>query len=288
MEVGQLRSFVAVADRASFTRAADDRHLTQSAISQQIRSLEEGLDVRLFERSAHAVRLTPIGEQLLPHARQILAAVSAAERTVEEAGRDLAGTLKIGCPDALACHFLPRILASFARAHPGVSILLVNEPSRDLERRIDAGDLDIAFFSRETDPEPLWRYAMVAVGRADLLASDAIELKDLRDQWLLLLERGTRHRAVVDAALRRARVSAAKVLELGDVSIQLAMAQEGLGVAIVPDFAFEPGEGVESASVEGLPELVVVERRGVHGNRRAAQAFAEAARGHIKISEIAK
>ena len=284
MEVGQLRSFVAVADRASFTRAADDRHLTQSAISQQIRSLEEGLDARLFERSAHAVRLTPIGARLLPHAREILAAVSAAERAVEEAGQALAGTLKIGCPDALACHFLPGILATFARAHPGVSILLVNKPSRDLERRIDAGELDIAFFSRETDPEPLWRYSMLAVGRADQIRSDAIELEDLGDQWLLLLERGTRHRAVVDAALRRARVSAAKVLELGDVSIQLAMAREGLGVAIVPDFAFTPTDGIKSASVAGLPDLVVVERLGVHGNRRAAQAFAEAARRHERLA----
>lgn len=284
MEIGQIRSFVAVADRASFTRAADDRHLTQSAISQQIRSLEDGLDVRLFERSAHAVRLTPIGERFLPRARQILSALAAAERTVEEAGQALSGTLKIGCPDALACHFLPGILASFARAHPGVSILLVNKPSRDLERRVDAGELDIAFFSREADPEPLWRYAMVAVARADVFSTDTIALEDLRDQWLLLLERGTRHRAVVDRALRRARVSAAKVLELGDVSIQLAMAREGLGVAIVPDFAFEPVDGLVRSSVDGLPDLVVVERRGAHGNRRAAQAFADLARGIKRLA----
>ena len=278
MDVSQLRSFVAVADRRSFTRAADDRHLTQSAISQQIRNLEAQLDTRLFERTAHAVRLTPIGERLLPRARDVLAAVATAERTVEDAGRTLTGTLRIGCPDALACHFLPSVLGPFARLHADLAILVVNKPSRELERRLDDGELDIAFYSRDADPEPLWRYSMLAVGSPGLFASPSIQLAALREHWLLLLESGTRHRRVVDRALRRARVVAARVLELGDVSIQLAMAREGVGVAVVPDFAVPSNDELQSWPIENLPELVVVERRSSHGHRRAAQAFADAAR----------
>ena len=155
----------------------------------------------------------------------------------------------------------------------------MNKPSRELERRVDDSELDIAFFSRETDLKPLWHYSMVAAGTAGVLPDGPVSLGDLSGPWLLLLERGTRHRRAVDQSFRRAGATTSKVLELGDVSIQLAMAREGVGIAIVPDFALPEEDELARWSVNGLAPLVVVERRATHGNRRAAMAFAEAARG---------
>ena len=94
-ELRQLRYFVAVAERGSFTRAADDLFVAQHAVSQQIRALENGLSVRLLWRTSRRVELTPAGRACLPDCRRILAAADRAVRRVQEAARGEAGTVRI-------------------------------------------------------------------------------------------------------------------------------------------------------------------------------------------------
>lgn len=145
MEVRTLQYFLAVAEEQSFTRAAGRCHVAQPAISQQIRSLERELGEALFERDSRTVRLTAAGKALMPHARAVSAAITAAK--AEFAGRSglLTGNLSLGAADGVESSSLPAQLGSFHRLYPGVSVRLVEGTSASLVPRVRQGSLDAAF-----------------------------------------------------------------------------------------------------------------------------------------------
>ena len=113
-----LRTFATVADTRSFTRAGDIVHRTQSAVSMQIRRLEEEVGSPLFLRAGKVVSLTPEGETLLGYARRILALHDEAVASVS--APDMTGVVRLGSPDDFVGRFLPKILAGFAEAYPRV------------------------------------------------------------------------------------------------------------------------------------------------------------------------
>jgi len=137
-----LRTFVAIVDAGGFTQAARQVHRTQSAVSMQVRRLEETLDRVLFQRDGRGVQLAPDGEALLGYARRLLKlhdeAVAALTRP------DLAGLVRIGTPDDYVDRFLPEILARFARAFPRVQVEVLCETSVNLRRLLAEGRLDLA------------------------------------------------------------------------------------------------------------------------------------------------
>lgn len=141
LDIDQLRTFIAIVDVGSFTRAADDVHKTQSAVSMQMKRLEERIGKSLFERDGRQSRLTPDGTRLLEFARRMLRLNDEAMMALTEPA--LVGTVKLGLPDDYADRLLPRVLAAFARSHPRVEINVTCEPSSCIIRRIREGRLDI-------------------------------------------------------------------------------------------------------------------------------------------------
>ena len=137
-----LRTFVAIVDAGGFTQAARQVHRTQSAVSMQVRRLEETLDRPLFQRDGRGVQLSPDGEALLGYARRLLKlhdeAVAALTRP------DLSGLVRIGTPDDYVGRFLPEILVRFARAFPRVQVEVNCEPSVTLRRMLAEERLDLA------------------------------------------------------------------------------------------------------------------------------------------------
>ncbi|MCB1832310.1 MAG: LysR family transcriptional regulator [Geminicoccaceae bacterium] len=140
-----LRSFVAIAETGGFTRAAERVHRTQSAVSMQIKRLEETLGQPLFEREGRSVALTPQGELLLDHARRILRAHHEAIAAFDT--HAVRGRVRFGSPDDYASTFLPGILARFARSHPLVHVEVVVDSSVRLLEMQAAGDVDLALVS---------------------------------------------------------------------------------------------------------------------------------------------
>lgn len=140
-----LRTFVAIVDAGGFTQAAKRIHRTQSAVSMQVRRLEETLDRTLFQRDGRGVQLAPDGEALLSYARRLLKlhdeAVAALTRP------DLSGLVRIGTPDDYVDRFLPDILARFARAFPRVQVEVNCEPSVHLRRMLVEEQLDLALIT---------------------------------------------------------------------------------------------------------------------------------------------
>jgi len=145
LDTDLLATFVAIAETGSFTDAAGRVGRTQSAVSMQMRRLEELLGTRLFAKAGRGVALTPPGEQLVAHARRLLRANREVVVAFEEAA--LEGHLRVGAPDDYAATFLPPVLARFAAACPRVEIELVCEMSGSLVRGRAVGRGDVAILT---------------------------------------------------------------------------------------------------------------------------------------------
>src|SRR5919112_1574799 len=141
LDVDQLRTFIAIAETGSFTKAADIVHKTQSAVSMQMKRLEERVGKTIFERDGRLSKLTEDGERLLDYARRIVRLNTECIASFNES--ELVGRVRLGLPDDYADRYLPEILARFSRSNPRAEVTVVCEPTPNLIERIQHGDLDL-------------------------------------------------------------------------------------------------------------------------------------------------
>ncbi|WP_139406488.1 LysR family transcriptional regulator [Aeromonas veronii] len=161
-----LRSFVAIIDTGSFTRAGERVHLTQSTISQQIRRLEQQLGCPLLDRSGRQVVATAEGEKLLGLARRILALLAQAEEQVSEGSV----SLSLGVPEDFAAGAITSVLAAFARDYPEVRLEVQSGLSHEIWQRFEAGELDLALVKQvrgQGSPLASWSEPLVWVDSRD-------------------------------------------------------------------------------------------------------------------------
>src|SRR5271165_7469019 len=142
LDTDQLRSFLAIVDSGSFTKAAERVHKTQSAVSMHIRRLEEQLGCALFVKQGRGARLTSEGESLIDYARRIIQVEAGAMAAVSRKG--LRGAVRLGIPDDYAESFLAEILSRFNRRHPLVEVSVVCEASLELAAQVTACALELA------------------------------------------------------------------------------------------------------------------------------------------------
>ncbi len=165
LELDVLRTFVAIAETGSFTAAADTVFRTPSAVSMQIKKLEETLGQSLFARDSRSVALTAAGEMLIGHARQLLALNR--EAVAKFIAPDIAGEVRLGAPDDVSERFLPDMLRRFAQSHPGIAVNVVVENTDELIARTAKGALDVAMitcnggFAGDKTAEVLYREPLV-------------------------------------------------------------------------------------------------------------------------------
>lgn len=167
IDTALLRTFVHLADSCSFSRTAEAIGRSQSAVSTQIRKLEDTLNVELFARDRRNVRLTPEGEKLLGYAEQILRLSDAMFERFRQP--EVSGEVRFGSPEDFATHYLPEILAAFADAHPDVFLHVTCDLTLRLIEQQQAGALDLIIIKQHPDApalgaQPLWREALVWVG----------------------------------------------------------------------------------------------------------------------------
>lgn len=151
LDLDQLQSFCTIADCGSFTEAARRVHKTQSAVSMQIKRLEERLGAELFLREGRTIHLTPAGEALYSRARRMLRLN--AEIVDAFSDEDLSGSIRLGLPDDYAMGLLPRILSSFQRTHPKIVVEVTCRPSEHLLPSIRTGRYDIIVFTQGANHE---------------------------------------------------------------------------------------------------------------------------------------
>ncbi|TDC74637.1 LysR substrate-binding domain-containing protein [Actinomadura sp. 7K507] len=246
MELRQLEYFVAVTEEAGFTKAAARLHVAQPGVSAQIRQLERELGQPLFDRSGRTVRLTEVGEAVLPYARAALAAVEGARQSVDELTGLLRGHVTIGTIDWIQSLDLPGLLAGFHRDHPNVEITVVQEDAATLADALRHGRVDLAFLSLGSSEPPegiatrivIEQDLFAAVGRGHPLARrSTLRLRALADEDLISLPKGTGIRAVLDEACADAGLSPRIAFEAGEPPVLAQLAAHGLGVAVLPESA---------------------------------------------------
>lgn len=228
LEIDLLRTFVAVADTCSFTAAAELVARTQSAVSLQVKRLEEIVGQRVFERTSRSLELTPAGVTLLEYARRILELNDESVRRMSEP--PVTGVIRLGITEYFVPTELPRILARFAAAYPGVTLEVRMGLSRDLRQAMSEGELDavIVRLSRPERARAIWSEAQVWVclEGAEPERGEAVPLALLPSPCVL------REHAIASMT-RQKRPWKIAFTGSSMASVQAAVLA-GLGVSIVP------------------------------------------------------
>ena len=255
MELRHLRYFAAVAGKLNFSRAADELHVAQPAISQQVRVLEQELGVQLFDRVGGKVSLTQAGAALLPHALRILAAVETARHEVTELGTLTRGTASLGAPPTVSGQLLPALLTRFKRAFPGLEVTLREAGTERLLKQVEGGELDLAIVVTDRLPpvveqQPfLEEHYVLAVGAHHPLARvRRVRMTDLAAEPFILFPDSYKLREVTLQACRAAGFEPKVALDGGAMQSALEFVASGLGVALVPELALRRARGIR-----GLP-----------------------------------
>src|SRR6267378_2521277 len=246
MELHQLRYFCAVAETSSFSRAAEQSHVSQPSLSQQIIKLEEELGARMFDRLGRSVRLTELGKTFLPRARAVLRELEAAKGDVVERKDFIGGPVTVGIIPTVGPYFLPPVLTSFTRKFPQVRFTVIEEITPVLLDRLRAGAIDVAILAlpirgHEFESAPLLTERLFAAlpKNHKFAKRSSLSLKHLRSEPFLLLRDGHCFRETAVAACDRARLHPQIVFESGQFSSLTSMVGAGMGVSIVPEMAIE-------------------------------------------------
>ncbi len=242
MEIRQLKAFVAIAETGTFTAAAERVHVTQAAISMQIRQLEIESGVKLFVRAPRRVILTEAGEKLLERAQVILREHDSALHELAALSGAVKGRLRIGSASAMVSgEPLPRILKQLKAKHPGVETSVRSGTSEELVQRLLAGELDLAFVSLPVDArgvqtELLNEDYLVAIAspRHKLAKQKVVSAYALAGEKLILGERGGNTRRLIDQFFAHAGVTPKVAMELSRLAAIKRMVEEDMGVGIVP------------------------------------------------------
>jgi DNA-binding transcriptional LysR family regulator len=281
----QLRAFVALAEQRSFTRAAALSHLSQPAFSALIRSLEEALALRLFDRSTRHVALTTEGRAFEVSARRVLAEFEAALGSAADYAARRRGKVAIALLPSLAAGWLPGVLVAFRAAFPAIELEVADVLSEGCIERVKNGQADFAIAAIRADTPELRaelfctdRFHLVCpAGHPLLQTRTAPRPKDLLPYPFIHLSRTSSVRQYLDAALRPLQLNT--LLEVEQLATVTGLVRAGLGISIVPAltlFHFEqPGLATRPLGWKGLARRLYLVQRRDRGLSLAAQALHE-------------
>jgi len=235
----QMKVFAAVARQLSFTRAARELHLTQPAVSQQIKLLEEEVGLPLFEKLGRKVQLAPAGEELLRYATQAI-------ELLREAGESLAamrglkrGVLKLGAVST-AKYFAPSLLSAFTPSYPEVTIKFGVGNREEIIKQMAASEIDLVIMGRpprelETVAAPFAKHPLVIIASPDhpLAAKRHIPLRQLSSEQFLIREEGSGTRASMEHVFRERHVSFRASMEVSSNETIKQAVMAGMGISFI-------------------------------------------------------
>lgn len=284
MELHQLRYFLAVARTRNFSRAAEECHVAQPSLSQQIMKLEGELEERLFERTKREVSLTPAGELFRQHAERVIEALEQAKDSVRDVRGLVHGRVALGALPTIAPYYLPGRMRKFAAQHPGVELVVHEDTTAHLTQAVLAKEIDLALVSlpverrglvtEEFFHEPL----LVALPARHRLArrGRALRLDDLECEAFILMKEG---HCLAGQALQFCRLNgfAPRVsFRSAQIETVLAFVAAGWGVSIVPGMARDQHvRDVVYRPIAGVTRSIGVICREGRPLTRAAQAVLE-------------
>ena len=240
LNLNHLSAFLAVAEANSFKAAAEQIHLSQSAVSVRIKALETRLGVSLFHRTTRSVKLTREGQRLFVVAKDVFAEMARVADELREESSLQRGVVTIAATPTLAASLMPPAMAEFGTLYPGITLRLIDVDSGRGLDMILRGDVDMGLLSesarpRSVDFEPLfWDECFVVVRNDHALASrKRISVGDIMAYPLLLSPRGTMLREALDAAFHGAGLQLEAAQETFSTLTQLRLVEAGMGIALI-------------------------------------------------------
>jgi LysR family transcriptional activator of glutamate synthase operon len=287
MELRQLRYAEAVARHRHFTRAAEELHVAQSALSHQIKRLEAELGVELFERTSRSVAPTEAGEALVARARRVLADVEGVREEIDELRGLVRGRIWIGALLPAGELDVPALLAAFREKHPGIEVGLREGTAADMRRHLAEDDVDAAFSLAFDDPpagfesERLAEEELVATfppGTAP--GAERVRAADLAALPLVMPRSGSAVKAALDAFFARGGHELRVALESGDPFLLRCLVSGGFGPGVLPrSLTTREGPPVEVRGLRPALRLpVMLLWRADRHTSPAARAFIDFAR----------
>jgi DNA-binding transcriptional LysR family regulator len=243
-DMRHLRAFLTIARLNNFTRAASELHVSQSALTVQIRQLEDALGVLLFDRSKRRVALTQAGKEVLAPLERIVIDTEA----VISHTRDMAGLrrgfVSVAVLPSLSAGLLPAVLQEFTKKHPAIPVQIKDMVAERVIDAVKKEEVDFGVGTRmKRDPElkttPLFtdRLSAFVPKSHPLVRRSRITLRELTEHPLVLTSKGSSVREILEAALRKEKLSVLPAFEVNYMSTVIGLVKAGLGIAILPAVA---------------------------------------------------
>jgi DNA-binding transcriptional LysR family regulator len=297
MELRHLRTIAAVARHGSFTKAAEELYLAQSAISQQIRRLELELGFEVFRRTSRSVELTPQGQVILSCAQRVLAEVDGLQDELEELTGKLRGQLRIGGVYPTGPYDLFGMLADFRAAHPEVAVHMMEDTQEDVLAALRSDELDCAFSALDPDTlgdefaaTLLWEEEFVValpVGHP-LCVNSQVTFEQLASEDLIAYRENSALRRRLERTMAAAGLEPRNAFICTEMAAVRALASKGLGIAVIPrSDAEQPGPPIELRPIgpERFTWPIALIWRAERRQTPAGKAFLQVALAHAERTE---
>jgi DNA-binding transcriptional LysR family regulator len=289
MELRHLRTIVAVAQHRSLTKAGEELYLTQSAISQQIRRLEQELGIEVFRRTSRSVELTAEGRVILGYAQRVLSEVDGMHSELEEISGLLRGQLRIGGVYPTGPYDLFGMLAEFRAAHPGVAVHMIEDTQDGVLAALRADELDCAFTALDPDAlgdefaaTLLWQEEIVVALPPDhpLCPRSRVTLQELAAEDLIAYRDNSALRRRLERTMAELGLEPRNAFVCTEMAAVRGLASKGLGIAVIPRSAAElPGPPIELRPIgpEPLTWPIALVWRAARRQSPAGKAFLKVA-----------
>ncbi len=246
MDLKKLETFIQVAEQGSFTKAAEKLGYTQSAVSFQIKQLEEALKTVLFERINHSIKLTPKGREILNLAHQMIALAGDIEKTANDTN-EISGTVRIAMADSL-CHFIFwDHFSEFHRLYPNIKLKVISTSTEEMFRLAKQNDIDLVFtldkHLYDTNyvivKEHEINTSLITSAENELALKEELSLDDISCEPLILTEKGMSYRQTFEEYAAKKSIELKPILETGDTELICHLVEQGAGISFLPDFVTE-------------------------------------------------
>lgn len=287
LSLRQLSAFVAIARLGSFTRAAAQLHLSQPALTVQIRELETALGVRVLDRNTRGVSLTPVGRELLPTLERVLDELA----TVVVNSRELAarnrGIVRVAALPSISATILPDIIARFRRRFPGITVHLRDCVAAAVAALVRAGEVDLGISSLARPDAAIHvtpfmsdrMEALMPVGHP-LERTRSLALKDVVRHPLILMDTASSVRMLLERAFEAAGLVVSPAYEAVYITTAVGMVKAGLGITILPSSAIDhramAGLKARAVAHGALQRDIGVLEKAGRSRTPAAESFIEA------------
>lgn len=246
MDLKKLETFIQVAEQGSFTKAAEKLGYTQSAVSFQIKQLEEALKTVLFERINHSIKLTPKGREILNLAHQMIALSADIEKAANDTN-EVSGTVRIAMADSL-CHFIFwDHFSEFHRLYPNIKLKVISTSTEEMFRLAKQNDIDLVFtldkHLYDTNyiivKEHEINTSLITSAENELSLKEELSLDDISCEPLILTEKGMSYRQTFEEYAAKKSIELKPILETGDTELICHLVEQGAGISFLPDFVTE-------------------------------------------------